>query len=350
MKKVRKYLAEAVVFVIAAITIYSILNGSLDTFINVKMGAVKQSFFSDSDNAVGDETEQVYPPGEAIQNYKKAFSWSLMPIEDTYDPEHKSMIYLAYGLSKDEEAHHTHMYQEQERYQQSHPLDTRHRGENKYSTDNLVAVGQVFMREFVCMEGCVESIEILDHLEELDENYLSPSMRGEHQRDYFDNGGNMLQNIKIYNASDNTLSDSQKLKFVKAVVTMEAKSNWVTDEWVAPVLTFFVRDDDILSRDMEICPFRFKKDNKELPFSDDMPIYIDLGYYQYDTYDSEQMMSYLRYPMRLGEKVTFSVIYACPECFLQNAYLEFNDVNHASENDYNEREYIFVKITDEEEE
>lgn len=333
--KYMKRMVAILPMIVGIILLYGIFSGNMEKWIHTFTSA------GDSKKV----SQKTYPIG-VIENYREAFEWyaGAEPQAEVYDPDNKTgKPYLYYGQSVNETEWYEKCYAEDVEYNNSHKLSEKYIGTDKYNPDKIVGIGEQFMRKYMCVEGTVNEIDIVDSLNGCEEKYyladgrigILPSL----------NTDGMLENVEIKDIAGKQ-TDNQNLKFIKVQLTMKSNSEWVQEVQVTPKLGFFDEEDGILVVDTQVIyTIQSGADGNVQCGYTGYPIYLDLGYYDSTLPDSKNIDE-VHYPMRKGESVTYNVIYAIPEEYIDKAYLVFDDIGHQEEFTYNLTDITIIKVTE----
>src|SRR5574344_1835152 len=172
-KKIIKSITGFITIALTILLVYGIFSGNLERYVHKHKDKTK----SQDNKKENSQCIKEYPPGQIIENYKKAFSWDFCsPKEDVYDPNNKNISIFAYGVSKDESDYNVKLSKEATEYNQKHPLDQEHTGLGKVNKENLIEIGKEFDNKIDCVKVTVNSLEVIDNIIGLDENYFLPNV------------------------------------------------------------------------------------------------------------------------------------------------------------------------------
>ena len=343
IKKRLGHIKGFVVMAAAIVLIYGIFSGDLESYMT-RFKKAASSKENDTSSSVAKE----YPPGEVIEDYVNAFDWTIYPSEKSYDPNNKSMKYNAYGISKDEEKYLKTLQNEVVKYDKEHPISDECKGSNKINPSCRFNIGQEVDIRQDSMKVTINSIDILEDVSALDEDYFLPEVRESNLVSSYDKSGNLMDGVKLFDCITNEPLDNQKLLFVKVNLTIKSYSNWVeTIPDVSPSICFCEDNKQYISG----IDGYFAKNGDNVEGYSFGPMYFDLGSYSYTAYKEQNLMDYsLSYPMRIGEEVTFNAVYVCPEQLIDKAYLFLgSSISWGGENanTYNDIFIKFIKVTEE---
>lgn len=332
MKNVIKKIIGFLPLIIGSILIYGIASGNIEGWIN--------NLETDKKNEQSLAT--TYPVG-VIENYKDAFEWyeGTVPVADVYDPDNKiKKSFPCYGYSVDEGNWYIKCNNEDLDYNKEHKLSEKYLGNLKYNPDKIVDIGETFDRKYLSAKSTIDNIEILDNLENVYEGYFTADGRSSVMPFLSENGS--LENMQVYNR-DGLLTENQNLKFVKITISLESFSEWVEELELAPELNVLKKEEDDLLVASDMLDYFIKINSEMTTLDSGHAIYIDLGFFDYTDPECEIIME-TSYPMRKGEKITYSIMYVVPEAFLDDVYLVFNDRGNWVEYTYNLRDITIVKV------
>ncbi|MDE5781074.1 MAG: hypothetical protein K2I03_06305, partial [Lachnospiraceae bacterium] len=108
-----------------------------------------------------------------------------------------------------------------------------------------------------------------------------------------------------------------------------------------PNLTFLNNEGDYLYNDIDNPIIVHGSKSEKIQFGLGSVFYDDLGFYDFENCNSYE---YTSYPIRKGETVEFTVMYAVPEVHLDRAYLMYRDTQLRNENAYNYQELTLIKL------
>ena len=229
--KYMKRMVAILPMIVGIILLYGIFSGNMEKWIHTFTSARDSKKVS----------QKTYPIG-VIENYREAFEWyaGAEPQAEVYDPDNKTgKPYFYYGQSVNETEWYEKCYDEDVEYNNSHKLSEKYIGADKYNPDKIVGIGEQFIRKYMCAEGTVNKIDIVDALNGCEEKYyltdgrigILPSL----------NTDGMLENVEIIKGIAGKQTDNQNLKFIKVQLTMKSNSEWVQEVQVTPKLRFLMK-------------------------------------------------------------------------------------------------------------
>lgn len=356
-----KNIIGGMMLVISVMLVILILTGRLEhTFQTVKNKMIVQRTDSAgksdkvTDEKNGEASAHSYPePGIVIENYPDAFEWESSPPDiQVYDPDptHKNVIYGVYGRTKAEASHFQKIYDAFDNTISHMSIEERFRGENKYNCDSLVAPNETFELPFYQIKVTYEDIEILDRLDEVQDCFFLPEVIEEDLENWYHKDGTLCEGVELLEPATGHLLADQQLKFIRATIRVHADSDWVQEiSYIAPLIEFYDSNEDYLQNNpLFPVPYLAKKGDSIAGFSEGYPIYIDLGFYNYNNDQCRNMnQAYIRYVMRKDEEITFHVIYVCPESCLDRVYLTYGKEFSTGQYCYYVPWYKILKVQEE---
>lgn len=276
-------------------------------------------------NSSTEEIKYTYPPDTVIENLGSAFSWELKPTENRYDPAYKVFGWTDYGMTKEQSRHEQKLTKEVTAYDKEHPLEEELAGSGKINPSGEFQIGEEIDDRVRQAKIQVNSIEVLDDITTLDEDYFTPNAKEFYLEYSFDKYGNMKDGITIDNNITGTPVKNLKIKFIRINLTIKSYSDWISQDFdITPDLQFCA---DCKKYLFVTNGYMARRDGGFETYSE-FPLYFDLGVYNYSRFVSESaqgdenmiLSGLYSYAMRVGEECTFNAVYACPEEFLDNAY------------------------------
>ncbi|MDE6232610.1 MAG: hypothetical protein K2M60_04585 [Lachnospiraceae bacterium] len=334
---------------IAVVLLYGTVTGKIEKQVkNAKHKIVNTK--SEKEKA-GEET---YPPGK-ITSLKEAFEWEDfgIPAADEYDPDNK-ISGGVYGKTKAEIKYMEELRKYEKKYDEEHPLEERYEGLWKYNPNRVLKVGQEFEVKSKCLTIIIEGIEFKENIKDIDMEYVNPNGRG-CVLPYIDESGKMNPGVLYEDvligedpAKQENWSrkeyDNNNVIFAAVHLSVSGQSEWIQEVYqLYPDMVFLNRDGDLLYNDLGNLNRLHGSRGENIILGLGSVFYDDLGFYDFENCNRYE---YTSYPIRKGETVEFTVMYAVPEVSLDRAYLIYGDDSELyNENTrYNCRDITLVKL------